>query len=71
MMKQLLFAATISAGLAYAPVVLAQATSMEKPMMKDEKMMDKKPMAKPASDKMKKDGMMDKKGGMSSDKMKK
>jgi pentapeptide MXKDX repeat protein len=68
MMKQLLFVATISAGLAYAPAAMAQATPMEKPMK--EKMMDKKPMAKPASDKMKKDGMMDKKDSMPSDKMK-
>ena len=57
MTKQLLLAAAISAGLAYAPATMAQATTMDKPVMKDDKMMmDKKPdgMAKPAADKMKK-----------------
>lgn len=71
-MTKILFAAVISAGLAYSPAALAQATPMDKGMMKDDKMkMDKKDsMAKPA---MKKDDkmMMDKKESMSSDKMKK
>ena len=73
MKKQLFLAAMVSFGLAYAPAAMAQATSLEKPAMKDQ-MMDKKPdpMAKPAADKMKPAGaMMDKKDTMSSDKMKK
>ena len=74
MTKQLLFSTMVSVGLAFAPEAMAQATNMEKPAMKDDKMMmDKKSgdMAKPASDGMKKsDGMMDKKD-MSADKMKK
>ena len=73
MRTHFLLAAMVSMGLAYAPAAMAQATPMEKGMMKDDKIMDKKPMAKPASDSMKKDDkmMMDKKDGMSSDKMKK
>ncbi len=75
MKKQLVLAAMISAGLGFAPAAMAQATNMEKPAMKDDKMMmDKKDsMAKPAADKMAKPtgGMMDKKDEMSSDKMKK
>jgi hypothetical protein len=58
----------------FAPQAMAQATKMEKPEMKDDKMMmDKKSdgMAKPAGTGMAKpDAMMDKKD-MSSDKMKK
>jgi hypothetical protein len=71
--KQLLFSTMVSVGLAFAPQAMAQATKMEKPAMKDDKMMmDKKDnMAKPAAGGMKKDGMMDKKDTMSSDKMKK
>ena len=75
MKKQLLFSTMVSVGLAFAPEAMAQATQMEKPATKDDKMMtDKKSdgMAKPASDGMKKsDGMMDKKDNMSADKMKK
>ena len=75
MTKQLLFSTMVSVGLAFAPEAMAQATSMEKPAMKDDKMMkDKKSdgMAKPATTGMQKpDAMMDKKDTMSSDKMKK
>ena len=73
MKKHLLLATMISAGLAYAPVALAQATQMDKPAMKDDKMMDKKSdrMAKPAAGSMKKDDKMMDKKDMSSDKMKK
>ena len=73
MTKQLLFSTMVSVGLAFAPEAMAQATNMEKPAMKDDKMMDKKSdgMAKPAAGTMKKDGMMDKKDNMSSDKTKK
>jgi pentapeptide MXKDX repeat protein len=69
-MTKILFAAVVSAGLAYSPAAMAQATQMDKGMMKEDKMkMEKKgSMAKPA---MKDDKMMDKKGSMSSDKMKK
>jgi hypothetical protein len=70
-MTKVLFAAMVSAGLAYAPAAMAQATPMDKGMMKkdDKKMMDKKDsMAKPAMHDKK---MMDKKDSMSSDKMKK
>jgi hypothetical protein len=75
MTKQLLFSTMVSVGLAFAPDAMAQATNMEKPAMKDDKMMMNKKsdgMAKPAATGMKKsDGMMDKKDNMSSDKMKK
>lgn len=74
MTKQLLFSTMVSIGLAFAPEAMAQATKMEKPAMKDDKMMDKKSgsMAKPSSGGMSKPGgMMDKKDTMSSDKMKK
>ena len=75
MTKSLLYSTMVSVGLAFAPEAMAQATSMEKPAMKDGKMMtDKKSdgMAKPATTGMTKpDVMMDKKDNMSSDKMKK
>ena len=76
MTKQLLFSTMVSVGLAFAPEAMAQATSMDKPAMKDDKMMsDKKPdaMAKPAAatGMTKPDAMMDKKDTMFSDKMKK
>jgi hypothetical protein len=51
MTKSLLYSTMVSVGLAFAPEAMAQATSMEKPAMKDGKMMtDKKSdgMAKPA-----------------------
>ena len=74
MKMQLLLATMVSAGLAYAPAAMAQATPMDKPVKDDKMMMDKKPdgMAKPAAGTMTKDDkMMDKKDNMSSDKMKK
>lgn len=74
MTKQLLFSTMVSAGLAFAPQAMAQATKMDKPAMKDDKMMMEKKsdgMAKPAATGMSKpDAMMDKKD-MSADKMKK
>ena len=75
MTKQLLFSTMMSIGMAFAPQAMAQSTNMDKPPMKDDKMMmDKKSdgTAKPASTGMSKpDAMMDKKDTMSSDKMKK
>jgi hypothetical protein len=75
MTKQLLFSTMMSIGLAFAPHAMAQSTNMDKPAMKDDKMMmDKKSdgMAKPSSSSMAKPaGAMDKKDTMSSDKMKK
>jgi len=70
MTKDLLFSTMVSVGLAFAPEAIAQTTSMDKPAMKGDKMMDKKAdsMAKPAADKMKSNAM--KKDKMSSDKMK-
>jgi pentapeptide MXKDX repeat protein len=70
MTKELLFSTMVSVGLAFAPEAMAQTTSMDKPAMKGDKMMDKKAdgMAKPAADKMKSNAM--KKDKMSSDKMK-
>ena len=43
MKKHLLFSTMVSVGLAFAPEAMAQATQMEKPATKDDKMMtDKK-----------------------------